>query len=519
MKSHLVLILTFLLSSLPLAAQQAPIVIGSKEFTENYILGEMAAILLKEKYNQPVERKLGLGGTKVAFDALANGSIDLYPDYTGTGYIYFLKRDDDERDPDKIYKIVQQEFKKRFNMVWSPPFGFNNTYALAVRANDERLSDLMSTSELVGSEHEFTLAAPHEFMERSDGLPNFQKAYGLNFPGGNLIGMEAGLTYSAIRDEKVDIIVSYSTDGRISGYNLRLIEDDLNFFPPYYAAWLTKAETLQKYPVLKQLFSDFDGLISEREMIELNNQVDTRKREPENVARNFLVKKGLLEGKLQDMKGVKDESLLSYFYKKKKYLYRIMKEHLVLSFGSLLLALLVSLPTGIALTRFPMISTPVFTVVNTIQTIPSLALLGFLIPILGIGKLPGIVALFLYSLLPLVRNTYTGIHSVDKSFIEASRGIGLTNWQILWRVEIPLAMPVILAGIRTASVIVIGTATLAALVGAGGLGDPIFRGVATVNNDLIFLGAIPSALLAIVTDKLLALAETKLVSKGLTLKR
>lgn len=507
-----------LILSLSVSAERS-IIIGSKEFTENYLLGEMAAILLKEKYKVPVEKKLGLGGTKVAFDALESDTIDIYPDYTGTGYIYFLGRNDNERDPDKIYDTVKKEFKKKYGMVWSQPFGFNNTYALAVRDSDERLSDMTTVSELVGQESEFTLAAPHEFMERNDGLPNFQKAYGLNFPNSNLIGMEAGLTYSAIRDEKVDMIMSYSTDGRIAAYNLRLIEDDLNFFPPYYAAWLTKEKTIKEFPVLEKLFKDFDDLISEKEMMALNNQVDSKKLEPEVVARNFLVKKGLLEGEYKEFKKVKKTGLAGYFYKKRKYLLKITKEHLILSFGSLLLALLISLPTGIALTRFPMISTPVFTVVNTIQTVPSLALLGFLIPLMGIGKLPGIVALFLYSLLPLIRNTYTGIEAVDKKFIEASRGIGLTNWQILWRVEIPLAMPVILAGIRTASVIVIGTATLAALVGAGGLGDPIFRGVATVNNDLIFLGAIPSALLAIVTDKLLGLAEIKLVSKGLRLDR
>lgn len=515
---NLFLTTLLLLCSLTVNAKE-PIIIGSKEFTENYILGEMAAILLKEKYDWPVEKKLGLGGTKVAFDALEGGTIHLYPDYTGTGYIYFLKRNDDERDPNKIYKIVKREFKEKFDMVWSPPFGFNNTYALAVRNNDERLSDVSIVSELIGNESDFTLAAPHEFMERSDGLPNFQKAYGLSFPSANLLGMEAGLTYSAIRDEKVDIIVSYSTDGRIPGYNLRLLEDDKSFFPPYYAAWLAKQSTVDKFPVLKKLFKDFDNLINERAMMELNNLVDSKKREPEAVARNFLIKKGLIKGELVDFKGTKRPGLFGYFVKKKNYLFKIIKEHLVLSFGSLALALMLSIPTGILLTRFPVISTPVFTVVNTIQTVPSLALLGFLIPLMGIGKLPGIVALFLYSLLPLIRNTYTGIIAVDKSLIEASRGIGLTNWQILWRVEIPLAMPVILAGIRTASVIVIGTATLAALVGAGGLGDPIFRGVATVNNDLIFLGAIPAAVLAVATDKLLALAEIKLVSKGLRLKR
>ncbi len=188
-----------------------------------------------------------------------------------------------------------------------------------------------------------------------------------------------------------------------------------------------------------------------------------------------------------------------------------------MSFSALLLAFLLSVPTGIVLTRRPALAKIVFPIINTVQTIPSLALLGFLIPIMGIGYMPAVLALFLYSLLPLVRNTYTGIDAVEKDMIEAAKGIGLTNNQVLMKVEIPLALPVILAGARTASVIVIGTATLAALVGAGGLGDPIFRGVATVNNDLILLGAIPSALLAVLVDRALSFLEVRVVSKGLRL--
>ena len=171
------------------------------------------------------------------------------------------------------------------------------------------------------------------------------------------------------------------------------------------------------------------------------------------------------------------------------------------------------------MTRFNGLAKVLFPIVNTVQTIPSLALLGFLVPFLGIGFTPAVFALFLYSLLPLVRNTFEGIKSIDEKYIEVSKGIGLTPWQVLTKVEIPLALPIIIAGLKTASVIVVGTATLAALVGAGGLGDPIFRGVATVNSNLIFLGAIPSAGLAILMDKLISLLEGVLVSPGLRLNK
>ncbi|MFT6603337.1 MAG: osmoprotectant transport system permease protein [Bacteriovoracaceae bacterium] len=203
---------------------------------------------------------------------------------------------------------------------------------------------------------------------------------------------------------------------------------------------------------------------------------------------------------------------------RKGQLIKLLGEHLLLSFVAIFCALLVSIPLGVVLTRKKRAAQIVFPIVNTIQTIPSLALLGFLIPILGIGFAPAVLALFLYSLLPLVRNTYEGIKAVDRNFVEASRGIGLTNMQILFKVEIPLALPIILAGLRTATVIVIGTATLAALIGAGGLGDPIFRGVATVNSNLILLGAIPSALLAIAADKFIGIVGNAFVSKGIKLK-
>ena len=179
--------------------------------------------------------------------------------------------------------------------------------------------------------------------------------------------------------------------------------------------------------------------------------------------------------------------------------------------------MLVSLPIGVLLTRYKSLEKAIFPVVNTIQTIPSLALLGFLIPFMGIGFAPALLSLFLYSLLPLIRNTYTGIIGVDNSYIEASRGMGLNNMQILLKVEIPLALPIIMAGVRTATVIVIGTATITALIGAGGLGDPIFRGIATVNSNLILMGAIPAALLAIIADKFIGVLEFFFVSEGLKL--
>ena len=510
MKMALYLILVM---SARTALAQEPVVIGSKKFSESYILGEIVALLLEERFDQPVDRRFGLGGTSVAFEALDNDAIDVYPEYTGTGYIMILKMDG-ERDPEKVYRIVDREFKRNWGIAWSKPIGFNNTYALAVRRDDERFADINAISELEGRVAEYGYAAGYEFMERPDGHAAFVEGYGLNLRPDNVSSMEPGLMYSAVRDKRVDMIVAYSTDGRIKAYDLRLIKDDRNFFPPYFVSLLAKTETLEKFPALGEVSELMAGMITEEEMVEMNDRVDRLQWGLAEVARAYLADKGLIEGGAE---AGRDSSLYGFIARRKGELVTLTLEHLLLSFGALLLASLFSLPVGILLTRYQNLGKVVFPVVNTIQTVPSIALLGLLIPVMGIGFAPALVALFLYSLLPLIRNTYTGILGVDRNYIEASRGIGLTNRQILFRVEIPLALPVILAGLRTAAVIVIGTTTLSALIGAGGLGDPIFRGMATVNTHLILFGAIPAALLAVFVDKAIGYSERIFVSKGLRL--
>ena len=507
-----ILFVSLLLSSLNFGHAKQPLVIGSKNFSESIIIAQMLAILLEERFDVPVIRKFGLGGTKIAFDALVNDAIHVYPDYTGTGYSMILKMSG-EKAPTKVHQVVSQEFKQRWGISWSHSLGFDNTYALVVRSDDERFKGIHKISQLSGKVSSFIYAGAYEFMERKDGHDGFSKTYSLDFAPKNVIAMGAGLMYSAIRDEEVDMIVAYSTDGRIQAYDLKKLEDDLNYFPPYQASILAKEKTLAQFPKFKEAIGLLEGLISEEEMIQMNDKVDRLKQESFTVARNFLINKRLLLGKINTAKA--EIGFINFIKLKKDYLFKIITEHLILTFSALALAILISLPVGIGLTRYQHLAKFVFPIVNTIQTIPSLALLGFLIPFMGIGFTPALVALFLYSLLPLIRNTYTGIQGVDRTYIEVSKGIGLTNFQILIHVEIPMAMPVILAGLRTAVVIVIGTATLAALIGAGGLGDPIFRGVSTVNSNLILLGAIPAALLAIIADKIIGISERFLVSKGI----
>ena len=505
------------------------LVIGSKIFTENILLGELIALILEQNHGFKIKRKFNMGGTKLVFDALKAGSIDIYPEYTGTGYAMILK-ESQKLSPDETYLFVKKEFLKRHQLVWSPPLGFENTYILAVRKSDSRFQKINSTSELEGLDFPLQLASEHEFTERKDGWRLFSKNYKLNLKNNQILSMSASLMYSAIHNKKVDIIMAYSTDGRIKAYQLKTLKDDKKFFPSYLASYLTRQKLLNSHPEIKSIFQALENQISAEEMTALNNEVDQLKRGVSQTAQAFLLKKGILKTENENWKPSaftdqksnpleEKESLASYYFQKRAYLLKIFKEHLSLVFTALMLALFVSLPLSIWAVYNSKIEKALFFLINTLQTIPSIALLGALIPFLGIGFAPAITALFIYSLLPLIRNSFEGIKNIDNSYIEISAGLGLTKWQILRFVQIPLALPVIIAGVRTSVVLLVGTATLAAFIGAGGLGDPIFRGIATLDSRLIFMGAIPSCALAVLLDKALNLLEKALVSKGLQKKR
>ena len=190
-------------------------------------------------------------------------------------------------------------------------------------------------------------------------------------------------------------------------------------------------------------------------------------------------------------------------------------EHLYISFSAIFLGIIVAVPLGILLTRTPKFADKFMSLVGIVQTFPTLAVLAFFIPIFGIGKIPAIIALFLYSLLPILRNTYTGVQSLDKDLLDAGKGMGMSVWERIHMVEFPMAVPVIMAGIRVSTVYLIGWATLAAYIGAGGLGDFIFDGLNLFKPEFILAGAIPTTALAILTDYLLGHLETKLTPKGL----
>jgi osmoprotectant transport system permease protein len=488
MLKSIVLISCIFIACTVISAQT--ITVGAKHFNEGYILSEITSVML-ENEGYTVDRKFNLGGTKICFDALTNRAIDLYPEYTGTISEEILKLNNKVSN-DELKNIVLQN-----GLEISEPLGFNNTYALCIkketadRLNIKKISDLVNHPEL-------RIALSYEFLKRKDGWDNLSRFYDLKL---HPVGIEHGLSYKAIIENKIDMTDAYSTDGEIRKYGLINLEDDKNFFPQYEAVIFYRMDMDVK---LKSILNRLSGTINEKEMQEMNSMALFENKSFNEIAISFLNSKGLIKGNTEKT----DSGGLADIVSKTLV-------HLKLSFIALLLAIIISIPAGLVIYRNDNLSRLVLYAAGLLQTIPSIALLALMIPLFGIGVIPAIAALFLYSILPILRNTITGLTSVDPTLKKVAAGIGLTNWQKLKYVEIPLSIPSILAGIKTASIINIGTATLAAFIGAGGLGEFIVTGLALNNTAMILKGAIPAALLAVITELVFELVEIFLVPKHL----
>jgi len=493
------------------------IVIGSKNFTESRILGEMLALLVQNNTDLQVEHRSDLGGTLVCFAALRSGQIDLYPEYTGTAWSVVLKEEGRISDRLQTFLQVQKRYRELYDLEWLSPFGLNNTYALAIREDRAKALGIRSISDLLTHAQELKVGFSIEFMNRQDGWPGLSSFYGLKF--GDVRAMEHGLTYDAIAKGAIDVVDAYSTDGKLVRYPLRVLDDDRGFFPPYNAAPIVRGETLRKYPQLAQVLDRLAFRIPDKKMIQLNYAVEEEGRGFREVARNFLVEEHLLSSDAAvDADPTAGRSgFLSFLAGRWRETLRLGLQHLELTAISVALAVLLAVPLGIAIFRSNAGARIALGLAGVFQTIPSLALLAFMIAIpgLGLSVRSAIMALFLYALLPILRNTHTGLKSVDPELIDAAMGIGLTNRQILFRIQLPLATRTIMAGVRTATVISIGVATLAAFIGAGGLGEPIVTGLYLNDTWLILSGAIPAALLALLADYLLGLLERRLTPRGL----
>lgn len=473
--------------------------VGSKIFPESRLLGEIVSILIEQNTSLKVERKLWMGGTKICFEALNSGSLDLYCEYTGTAWNVILKKKGRE-SADTVYETVKKEFIEDYDLHWMKPFGFNNTYVMVV--NKEW--SINTISEMATVQDKIKLALNHEFMHREDGFYAMCKFYGLNLP--NVTTMEHSLAYKAVSEKTVDSTSAYSTDGKLVKYNLKALRDDKNFFPPYFAAPVVYGETLRKHPKLKPLLNKLSGRLDDEKMTKLNYRVEIEREDFYDVAYEFLKSEGLI--KKNSTKKERESEMV-----------KLTRQHLFLVAVSTILAILLGVPLGILIGKFRSLASLILGITGVMQTIPSLAILAIMVPIFGIGVVPSIIALTLYALLPIIRNAYTGIISVDPELIEAARAMGLTNMQILTMLEIPLSTTIIMAGVRTATVICVGTATLAAFIGGGGLGEFILTGINLNDNVLILCGTIPAAVLAIFVDFLLSRVEKWIEPRGLKIQR
>jgi osmoprotectant transport system permease protein len=484
------------LTTAPAYAQDRPVVVASKPFGESYLLAEMFAQLL-EHHDIPVVRRPGLGATEIAFSALRAGEIDVYPEYTGTGLLAILG-EAPRSDPDEVYARVAREFARRFDTRWLPPLGFSNSYAIAVRRETAERYDLSTLSDLARVAPQLVAGFTPDFIGRPDGLPGLEQAYGIRPRA--VRALLAAVKYQALADGRVDVIDGYETDGFIARYDLVVLRDDRGFFPAYDAAALVSERLVRDRPDAIAALARLSGRLSEERMRALNERIEVAGEPIPRVARDALAELGLLgDDGVSDSSGVAAEGR-ARGAPAWRTLAALVSRHLMLVGISLLAAILIALPLGLALERTRRAAEPVIRGVGAIQTIPSIALLAFMIPLLGIGVVPALVALLLYSIFPILRNTYTGIRDADVNAVNAARALGMTPGQLLRYVRLPLAAPVIMAGIRTAAVINVGTATLAAFIGAGGLGDPIVTGLALSDTGLILSGALPAAALALLVD-------------------
>ena len=510
----------------PLAAQDT-IRVGGKKFAESAILAELMAQVIEAHTELQVERRLNLQGTMLCWQALRSGEIDLYAEYTGTAWATILGRDDKVTDPLRTYFDVRRVCRERHDVHWLEPFGLDNTYALAMREDLAAELGVTRISDLLAHQDRLRAGFGSEFGERADGYRGLQQLYGLQL--GSVRVVEHALAYDAIRAGQIDLMDVYSTDGKLLRFALRVLEDDRRFFPPYHAAPMVRGALLREHPEVEAALAMLAFRLPDRDAQALNYLVEAEALAPAQVARAFLELEGLVDGRDPDAAtaraaivrvrrapptpGADEVARPGFFATLQRSwgkLWVRLLEHLLLTIVAVAMATAVAVPLGIRMAFRPGLRSWLLGLAGGVQTIPSLALLVFLIPLLGLSASAAIAALFLYALLPILRNTCTGILGVPADLVDAARGMGMRPGEILNKVQLPLAAPTILAGVRTATVISIGFAVLAAFIGAGGLGGFIVDGLALNDTSLLLIGAIPAALLAIVGDRLLERLERAL---------
>jgi osmoprotectant transport system permease protein len=456
--------------------------VGSKRFTESYILGEIIAQSANGTH------KPGLGNTAILLEALKAGSIDLYPEYTGTIAREILKSEE------RLELAALNQKLKPLGLAASVPLGFSNSYALGMRRKDAERLGIRKVSDLP-KHPALRFGVSHEFLGRRDGWPGLQSVYGLPQKPR---GLDHGIAYEALAAGELDVMDLYTTDAKIERYAIVALDDDRAFFPAYDAVLLYRADIPRRFAKEFDSLKKLEGKIDAATMVRLNARAELDKVAFADVAREFL------GSKVEKERGFWGALFAPDFG-------RLLAEHLWLVFASLAMAALVGIPLGLIAAKYAWVAQPVLIFTGLLQTIPSLALLAFLIPVTGtIGVWPALIALFLYALLPITRNTHTGIVQVSRGLIQAGTALGLTPREVLTKVEMPLALPTIMAGVKTSAVISVGTATIAAFIGAGGFGERISQGLALNDHAVLVAGALPAAVLALAVHALFEIGERSL---------
>lgn len=477
------------------SSSEQPVRVGTKTFTESVVLGEIVRLLVRTETGRDVRLREQLGGSRVLWSALTRGDIDVYPEYTGTiDEELFATREIGSRE-------AMREALGESGIEMTEPLGFSNTYAIGMRKEQARELGIETVSDL--KEHpDLTMGFSNEFLDRADGWKGLRRAY--NLPHEDVQGLDHDLAYQGLDSGSIDVIDLYSTDAEIEYYDLKVLEDDRDFFPKYEAVLLYRSSLAERAPAVTTALKRLEGKIDAERMRQLNKAVKIDGRDDAVVARDFIQQAFGLNAEVETVSPV-------------QRIWERTLQHLWLVGVSLMLALLLAIPLGIVAAKVDWLEQTVLGVVGIVQTIPSLALLVFMIPLFGIGARPAIAALFVYSLLPVVRNTHAGLADIPRELMDSARALGMSFWSRLWRIELPLALRPMFAGIKTAAVINVGVATLGALIGAGGYGQPILTGIRLDDFSLILEGAIPAAGLALVVQGGFDLLERLVVSSGLKL--
>lgn len=483
-------LLLFAALAVSAAQGEEPLRVGSKRFTESYILGELLAQTASAAQKTPAQVRQGLGNTAIVYEALRSGSIDLYPEYAGTISLEILK------SAKPLDLAAMNQALTPLGLGAAIPMGFNNGYALALRGADADRLGIRTLGDLA-RHPELKLGLSNEFLGRADGWKGVAAHYGLPQ---SPTGLDHGLAYQALAARQVDVIDIYTTDAKIAELGLRVLQDDKAYFPRYDALVMYRLDVPQRFPAAWAALQKLAGRIDEAAMIRMNAQAELQAVPFADIARGFLAgQQGPVEGRGFAAKLFAPD------------LVPLARQHVVLVAISVAAAALIAIPLAVWAASRPPVRALLLGATGLLQTVPSLALLAILISLVGtIGVVPALLALTLYALLPIMRNTVTGLSAVPSGLRDAALALGMTGGQRLWLVDLPLALPTILAGLRIATTIAIGTATIAAFIGAGGLGERIVTGLALNDNGLLLAGALPAAALALASEALFELLERAL---------